>query len=126
MFERLDLFRLSGALAAHSSQRQTVAAANIAQADTPGYRARVIEDFAAVHGPHDFAIRSTRAGHIHGAPEPGAARILIARSPASPDGNTVALESEMATAARATSDHDRAVGIYRHAMSVLRASIGGR
>lgn len=127
MFDHLEVFRLAGAMAGHAGRRQTVAAANVAQADTPGYRARTVEPFAALHGEAaPLPLRSTRPGHLAGAERPGEARILLARNAASPDGNTVSLESEMADAADASSDHNRAVAIYRSGLAVLRASIGGR
>ncbi len=123
MFERLETFRLAGALAEHAGQRQTVAARNIAQADTPGYRALAVTDFAATYGEDGFAMRATRPAHLGGA-TPAAARVSEAQSPASPDGNTVSIEAEMAGAARARDDHDRALAIYRSGLSVLRASLG--
>ena len=70
MFERLEMFRLAGALAEHAGQRQTVAAQNVAQADTPGYRALAVEDFASSYGGDargdPFAMRATRPGHLGG------------------------------------------------------------
>ena len=125
MFDRLEMFRLSGALAEHAGQRQTVAAQNVAQADTPGYRALAVSDFAASLREEPFAMRATRAGHIV-PPEAQATRVSFAPGAASADGNTVSIESEMAGAARARADHDQALAIYRHGLSVLRASIGGR
>jgi flagellar basal-body rod protein FlgB len=126
MFGQLEVFRLAGAMAGHAGQRQTVAAANVAQADTPGYRARAVEPFEEVVATDGFAMRSTRSGHLHGPSADREARIVIAEGPASPDGNTVSLESEMFEAARAMSDHNRALAIYRNGLSVLRASLGGR
>ena len=132
MFDRLEMFRLSGAMAEHAGQRQTVAAQNIAQADTPGYRARAVASFAETYGPgapgtpDAFAMRATRPGHLSGADAPGAARVILASSPATPDGNTVSIETEMAQAARARGDHDRALGIYRSGLTILRASLGRR
>lgn len=125
MFDRLEIFRIAGAMAGHASQRQTVAAANIAQADTPGYRARAVEGFMASFGADDFAMRATRPGHVSTAPG-RAARIVTASAPASPDGNTVSIETQMADAAQASSDHDRALAIYRNGLSVLRAGLGRR
>lgn len=129
MFDRLEMFRLSGAVAEHARQRQTVAAANLAQADTPGYRARAVVGFAetwAGGGSGPFALRATRPGHLVDAPRAGAARVIEASHPASPDGNTVSIEAEMAQAARARGDHDRALGVYRTGLTVLRASLGRR
>ena len=43
----LNVLSLASGLAAHASARQQVIAENVAHADTPGYRARDIADFAA-------------------------------------------------------------------------------
>ena len=129
MFDRLEMFRLSGAMAEHARQRQTVAAANLAQADTPGYRAQAVASFAESvdHGaPGALAMRATRPGHATGGSEAGAARLFEASHPASPDGNTVSIEAEMAQAARARGEHDRALGVYRSGLTILRASLGRR
>lgn len=129
MFDRLEMFRLSGGMAEHAQQRQTVAAANLAQADTPGYRARAVATFAETvgsEGAGSLAMRATRPGHMTGTPETGAARVFEASSPASPDGNTVSIETEMAQAARARGEHDRALGVYRSGLTILRASLGRR
>ena len=40
MFEGLEIFQLAGGVARHAASRQAVVAQNIANADTPGYRAR--------------------------------------------------------------------------------------
>lgn len=45
MFERLEVTRIAHALASHATARQSVIATNVAHADTPGYRARDVEDF---------------------------------------------------------------------------------
>ena len=42
----INVLSLASALAAHASARQQVIAENVAHADTPGYRARDIADFA--------------------------------------------------------------------------------
>ena len=44
----LSILNLASALAAHASARQEVLAENVAHADTPGYRARDVADFAAI------------------------------------------------------------------------------
>ena len=56
----LTLLRLASQLAAHAAARQTVITENIAHADTPGYRARDVADFATTlsdgsgaRGAHD-------------------------------------------------------------------------
>ena len=48
MFEKLELTRMAQALAAHAGSRMGVIAKNVAHADTPGYKAQDIADFATV------------------------------------------------------------------------------
>ena len=45
MFQNLDVFRTAMAMARHAGQAQALSAQNIANADTPGYRARDLPDF---------------------------------------------------------------------------------
>ena len=63
MFERLALSRLAGALANHAADRQAVVAENVANADTPGYRARDLRPFAELMERGDMPMAVTRAGH---------------------------------------------------------------
>ena len=63
MFERLALSRLAGALANHAADRQAMVAENVANADTPGYRARDLRPFAELMERGDMPMAVTRAGH---------------------------------------------------------------
>ena len=84
------------------AQRQEILAANIANADTPGYKARDV-DFrsvlAAAEGQREAGtLRTTRVGHIAGGAGvdgAGGAEALY-RVPTQPsiDGNTVEMETE--------------------------------
>jgi flagellar basal-body rod protein FlgB len=121
MYESLDLFRLSSALARHAGQRQAMAAVNVANADTPGFRARALPSFAETLDSHD--LRATRAGHM-GPGATAAARPLASPSEAAPNGNTVSLEAEMFASVEASREHSRALAVWRHAMTVLRSSLG--
>ncbi len=60
MFEKLELTRMAQALAAHAGARMGVIAENVANADTPGFKARDIEDFATVFAAKDEGMRATR------------------------------------------------------------------
>jgi flagellar basal-body rod protein FlgB len=123
MFESLDLFRTSGALMRHAAQRQAQAAVNVAQADTPGYRARMLPSFAEAMG--EGGLRATRPGHL-GQPPASRARPVDAGGEAAPNGNTVSLEREMFASVQASREHNQALAVWRHAVTVLRASLGGR
>lgn len=123
MFESLDVFRMSSAMARHGAARQAVVATNLANADTPGYQARSLPDFASVWHDSAGAPRTTRPGHI--AHDGGlAARATPRQSEASPNGNTVSIETEMLSAIEAQREHSRALAIWRHATGLLRTSLG--
>lgn len=121
MYESLDLFRLSSALARHAGQRQAVAAVNVANADTPGFRAQALPSFADTLDGQ--GLRTTRPAHI-GAGSAPAARPFAAEGEAAPNGNTVSLEAEMFASVEAAREHSRALAVWRHAMTVLRSSLG--
>jgi len=125
MFDSLALFRLSSGQAAHAAQRQAVTAANVANADTPGFRAGAIDDFAELLRTRPAPVlRQTRPGHRAGQAGAAAARVHDAGGQAAPNGNTVALEREMVTAIRAGQEQAQALAIYRHGLTVLRLALG--
>ena len=85
-------------------QRQQVLASNIANADTPHYKARDIDFKASLQAamggsgtPGGVALATTTAGHLAGKPGAGQAGLLY-RTPAqgSVDGNTVDIDAERA------------------------------
>ena len=129
MYEGLDILRMAGGMARHSGLRQAAIARNVANADTPGYRASDLPDFTTLHAAPDAdgRLRATRAGHVLGpvgADVDGGVRAVDRDVEPSPNGNTVSLEFEMSTAARVRHDHEMALGIYRTARDILRTSLG--
>ena len=46
MFGKIELMDMAQAMARHAAQRQNVIAGNVANADTPGYKARDLTSFA--------------------------------------------------------------------------------
>jgi len=128
MDHNLTLLRLASALAAHATARQSVITENVAQADTPGYRARDLADFSQTleEGPA-FAQRATRPGHIDFAGDARLeARELAAFGAETPNGNSVSLEDQMMRAAETRQSHELALGVYRKSMDILRTSLGQR
>lgn len=128
MFTDLNVFQLAHAMATHAGKRQTVVARNVANADTPGYKARDLEPFSAAltRGAREFAPRSTRAGHLAGSA--GAvlpwAEVTAQTAGADPNGNTVSVEEEMMKAVEVKRQHDRALAIYKSSLTILRTSLG--
>lgn len=123
----INTLSLASALAAHAAARQQVIAENIANADTPAFKARDIADFASiVDDPMGaFSARITRPGHIpfgadpHGF-DPREQTVLGAETP---NGNTVSLEDQMMRAAEVRTEHEMALGVYGKSLEILRATV---
>ncbi len=130
MFEKLEIFRMAQAMAVHASARQSLIAENVAQADTPGYKARDIASFAEMYRDQTKPqiLRTTRPGHFGAAPPLQFSESLAVMSDGneSPNGNTVSLEAEMVKAADVRQENDMAIAIYKSALGILRTSLGRR
>ncbi len=127
MYSSLDLFQTAHAMARHAGARQTVVAQNIANADTPGYEATQIAPFKeAFDGTaSSTGMQLTRPGHMTAGDHATAtATITTSDSEPSPNGNTVSIEDELMNSVAISREHDRALAIYRHTMTVLRTSLG--
>ena len=125
----LTLLNLASALSAHATARQKVIAENVAHADTPGYRARDIADFASIlDGGPAFGARMTRPGHIPFGADPHGfePREDAAFGAETPNGNSVSLEDQMMRAAEVRQEHDLALGVYSKALEILRAAVTRR
>ncbi len=127
MFGSLEIMRMANALAAHSGARLGVIAQNIANADTPGFKAQDLPDSAATWAEAGGdGMKATRPGH-NGTMATTAEPMAMRRDgPASPNGNTVSLQDEMVRAAQVRQDHDMALAVYKNAGDILRAALGRR
>jgi len=127
MFERLTIFETARAMAIHAGHRQTIIAENVANADTPGYRARDIAPFAETYraGNDAMPMRATRPDHLNGgANDRVSARVFALPGERKPNGNTVSIERELVRGAETRERFDRALAIYKSALDILRASLG--
>jgi flagellar basal-body rod protein FlgB len=120
----LAILRMADALARHSATRHKLIAENVANADTPGYRARDLAPFDAAL-PSAFDARATRPGHVGGVRERlFEARLVSDDGAQSPNGNDVALDDQLARATQAAGNHDRAVAVYAKTLDIIRAALG--
>lgn len=124
MFEKLELTRMAQDLAAHAGARMGVIAQNMANADTPGYRARDIAGFASSWAEGGLELAATRPGHLAATSAPAAFEVQVAATPDAPNGNSVSLETEMVKSAEARQEHEMALAIYRATSDVIRAALG--
>ena len=126
MYQELSIFQTAAAMSKHAGARQAVVAQNVANADTPGYRARTIPPFTQVlDQTGSEGMRTSRAGHIGAAPAGSSGlQSELSNAEPSPNGNSVSIEEEMWNSVAVSREHSRSLAIYRHAMTVLRTSLG--
>jgi len=128
------LFKVLSARMTWLSQRQAVLAQNIANADTPDYRPRDLQEKSfsrLVQGhvarPSSIAVIKTDHSHLDGKAR---ARLSLndrdQPSPfeVSPDGNAVVLEEQTAKAGQTALDHQLASNIYRKYIGMFRTALG--
>lgn len=128
------LFKVLSARMTWLSQRQGVLAQNIANADTPDYRPRDLEEKSFVRlvqghagRPSRIAVIKTDQSHLdgkasgrlslHGREQPTPYEV-------SPDGNAVILEEQTAKAGQTALDHQLASNIYRKYIGMFRTALG--
>lgn len=127
----LKLIKMATTRMDHSAQRQKVLAQNIANADTPDYRAKDLKklDFDRyLREPARVQVATTNAKHSTGTlpPQPEF------RSPdsrrtfeVSPDGNKIVLEEQMEKVARAKAGYEMAVTLIERYRSMLKTVTKG-
>lgn len=118
----------------HLSERQRVIAQNIANSDTPGYRAQELAEpkasFAAMidgrivtarphvtlsEGMRRLGARQTSGGAL--IPDPSISEVK-------PDGNTVTLEDQVLKMGQIQADYAALTGLYRKQMALVRSALG--
>jgi len=130
-----DLLNGIGQALKHLSERQRVISQNIANSDTPGFKARDVErpDFGAlvdeqsgggkirkpqVHASGTMAALGAQAAQ-------GGNMVLDEKtSETKPDGNNVTLEDQMMKMAEVQADFTALTNLYRKQMSLLKIATG--
>lgn len=123
MFEKLGLTRMAQALAAHSGSRVEMVARNIANADTPGFRAMDMPAFGSVFEDATFTLRTTRSRHFTNE-NSHMAQAIMSGSGMAPNGNDVSLDQQMMKAIEARQSHEMALAVYRSTSAIIRTSLG--
>ncbi len=117
MLKSINILNLTSSMASHAAQRHAIVAENIANSDTPGYKAQDIQPFADVYktaklqgsDPQmgQFQTIETTMGDAH-----------------SPNGNSVSLEDQMMRSAQTQNDHAMALMLYKKSLSMMKMAVG--
>lgn len=116
------------------ADRQRVLAQNIANSETPGYKARDVAepDFAALVGGSGMVARPrvelTQRMRSLGAVQPIGAGVIFDKdiTETKPDGNNVTLEDQLLRMGEVQADFTAMTNLYRKQMSMLKTAITGR
>lgn len=96
MVQSVQLFQLAAFQADWLSARQSALTSNIANANTPGYRAVDVTPFEQVLNSSTSAVSVTNPGHIPiGGTDAGFGTQARAEASARPSGNSVQIEEEL-------------------------------
>jgi len=121
----LDVMKTASGLASFAYRRQSVIADNIANADTPGFKAKDLER-SSVFTDSSLKLRNTNPKHFDAGQS--AAEVTVINTPSlsseSPNGNNVSLEQQMMSGADVQHQHELALGVYQKSMAILRLSLG--
>ncbi len=137
MLEGIELFKLSTQRMRYLSDRQALINRNVANADTPGYRAQDLATFQAnspllrqgggAGAQPQLAVAQTNAAHL-GFGASGTTNAMLDRHAHGYDEkldfNNVSVEEQMVKANDVANAYDLATTAYKKSMSLLRISIG--
>ena len=115
------------------AQRQQLLASNIANADTPNYKARDIDFRAALQGAlsgaqERMALATTQPGHLGGGPDALLRQLTGYRSElqSAVDGNTVSMDVERAAFAENALHYEASVTFINGMLRSMNTAITGQ
>lgn len=118
--DQISFFDLASKRMTWSTARQGVVARNVANADTPGARARDVEPFEA------YLARATQtAREAPGAPAPHSETVRETWS-TSPSGNGISLAEQTLAANEASGQHRLAADLYKKMNQLLIKAASAR
>lgn len=129
--ESMSFFSLASRKMEWLTARQKVVAENVANADTPGYKARDVAPFenmltSTTTGTH---VARTAAGHIAGTDPVGPGLEVVedegAWTSTSIDGNSVVLEQQAIQATEISENYRLAASLYRKGYELVTLAVTG-
>lgn len=128
-FQQIPLIALAKTRLGWLGQRQEVLAENIANADTPDFRARDLKPlrFDQMLASAAVRLKATAPGHLEGLNSAsGSFKVSEQRTAyeTAPDGNAVVLEEQMAKVSETALSYSLANELYRKQLGMFRIALG--
>ncbi len=135
MLSGIDLFQVAGDRMRYLTERQTLIARNIANVDTPGYKAQDLEPFAPVSpasgtastGIQPVVLTQTNTAHLQLEPDAVASQQPVATQAdyggEKPSGNTVSVEEQMIKSADVSNAFAMASAVYAKSISIMKTAV---
>ena len=130
--ENLALMRAIGVKMDYITQRQRVLSQNIANSDTPNYRAHDLKPLKFkeyINGPKEQSVEVNRTNSRHifvGDTSPYNAVIDRNVSEMTPTGNAVVLEEEMMKVAETQIQYELTTSLYKKNLGLIKTALGRR
>ncbi len=131
--DKLSLFSVVKQRLAWLGHRQEVLAQNIANSDTPQYKARDLKALKfqdlVRNQSSNIRMTATADSHMTGTPKRATEfKVDTERRPmeTNPNGNSVVLEEQMAKISETGISHRLTTELYKKHLNMLRMAIGGR
>jgi len=122
----VGLFALADQRLQWLGMRQSILAANVANADTPGWQARDVQPFdAMLNGGFAAAGQPARTHpmHLEGRPTNALGAHNLAGEHA-PDGNQVSLDQQLEKIAQTDTQHETVTALYQKYLGMFRMTLG--
>jgi flagellar basal-body rod protein FlgB len=135
MLSGIDLFQVAGDRMRYLTERQTLIARNIANADTPGYKAQDLGPFepvppnggTATVGVAPLVLAQTNPVHLQLEPDDVASQQPVATEAdyggEKPSGNTVSVEEQMIKSADVSNAFAMASAVYAKSISIMKTAV---
>lgn len=131
-FTKMGMFKLFAQRMEYLDQRQKLLAENVANGDTPGFKAKDLAPFSFRDAMHEAqgggTMTRTNPLHLVGtrSQHEGPYEVREDKNPYEvlPSGASVTLEDQMVKVAQTTSDYQMVVGLYRKAIGMFRMALG--
>jgi flagellar basal-body rod protein FlgB len=135
MLSSIDLFQVAGDRMRYLTERQTLIARNVANADTPGYKAQDLAPFVppsatgglAATAVAPVALTQTNPAHLQLEPDAVESQQPVDTEAdyggEKPSGNTVSVEEQMIKSADVSNSFAMASAVYAKSISIMKTAV---